>query len=111
MNGWLVTKGSPKEAADFLRFFTDVQNQQVAAEKGLYLPVVVGSTESLKRPILRQLADNVGRAKYHQVYYDQMLGASVGAVVNDISQALAADRIKPEAAAQAVQAAWKQSSN
>ena len=111
MNGWLVTKGSPKEAADFLRFFTEVQNQQVAAEKGLYLPVVVGSTESLKRPILRQLAENVGKAKYHQVYYDQMLGASVGAVVNDISQALAADRIKPEAAAQAVQAAWKQASN
>ena len=111
MNGWLVTKGSPKEAADFLRFFTEVQNQQVAAEKGLYLPVVVGSTESLKRPILRQLAENVGKAKYHQVYYDQMLGASVGAVVNDISQALAAGRIKPDAAAQAVQAAWKQASN
>ncbi len=108
MNGWLITKGSPKEAAQFMRFFTEVQNQQIAAEKGLYLPVVKGSTESLKRPVLRMLAENVGRSKYHQVYYDQMLGPSVGAVVNDISQALAADRIKPVAAAEAVQAAWKQ---
>jgi raffinose/stachyose/melibiose transport system substrate-binding protein len=61
--------------------------------------VVNGSTEAIKRPVLRMLAENVGRAKYHQVYYDQMLGASVGAVVNDISQGIAADKIKP---------AWKQ---
>jgi raffinose/stachyose/melibiose transport system substrate-binding protein len=26
MNGWLVTKGAPKEAAEFLRFFLDAQN-------------------------------------------------------------------------------------
>ena len=108
MNGWLVTKGSPKEAAEFLRFFSELSNQKIAAEKGLYLPVVNGSTEAIKRPVLRMLAENVGRAKYHQVYYDQMLGASVGAVVNDISQGIAADKIKPADAAAAVQAAWKQ---
>lgn len=111
MNGWLVTKGSPKEAAEFLKFFTEVSNQRIAAEKGLYLPVVVGSQDAVKRPILRQLVENVGRAKYHQVYYDQMLGASVGAVVNDISQALAADRMKPADAAMQVQTAWKQAAN
>ena len=111
MNGWLVTKGSPKEAAEFLKFFTEVSNQRIAAEKGLYLPVVVGSQEAIKRPILRMLVENVGRAKYHQVYYDQMLGASVGAVVNDISQALAADRMKPADAAMQVQTAWKQAAN
>lgn len=111
MNGWLVTKGSPKEAVEFLRFFSEAANQRIAAEKGLYLPVVVGSQEALKRPVLRLLAENVSRARYHQVYYDQMLGPSVGAVVNDISQALAADRIKPADAAMQVQAAWKQANN
>ncbi len=108
MNGWLITKGSPKEAAEFMRFFTEVQNQKIAAEKGLYLPVVNGSTEAIKRPVLRMLAENVGKSKYHQVYYDQMLGPSVGAVVNDISQDLAAGKIKPAEAAASVQAAWKQ---
>lgn len=107
LNGWLVTKGSPKEAIDFMRFFSEAQNQRVAAERGFYLPVVKGTQDAIKRPILRQLVDNVGKSKYHQIFYDQMLGPSVGAVVNDISADLAAGRIKPADAASAVQQAWK----
>jgi raffinose/stachyose/melibiose transport system substrate-binding protein len=69
--------------------------------------VVLGTQEALKHPILRQLAENVARSKYHQIYYDQMLGPSVGAVVNDISADLAAGRMKPAEAAEAVQQAWE----
>ena len=107
LNGWLITKGSPKEATEFMRFFTEVQNQRVAAERSLYLPVVVGTQDAISRPLLRQLAENVERSAYHQIYYDQMLGPSVGAVVNDVSADLAAGKIKPVEAADAVQAAWK----
>ena len=49
----------------------------------------------------------MANSKYHQIFYDQMLGPSVGAVVNDISADLAGGRIKPEEAAQAVQEAWQ----
>lgn len=108
LNGWIITKGSPKEAVEFMQMFTESQNQRVAAERGFYLPVVKGTQDAIKRPILRQLAENVANTKYHQVYYDQMLGPSVGAVVNDISADLAAGRIKPADAAAAVQQAWKQ---
>ncbi|MFI4929618.1 MAG: ABC transporter substrate-binding protein [Burkholderiales bacterium] len=107
MNGWLVTKGSPKEAAEFLKFFTDAQNQRLAAERGYYIPVVNGATEVIKRPLLRMMAENVGRSKYHQLFYDQMLGPSVGAVVNDISADLAAGRVTPVDAANKVQQAWQ----
>jgi raffinose/stachyose/melibiose transport system substrate-binding protein len=107
LNGWLVTKGSPKEAADFLKFFSEPDNQRQAAERGFYIPVVLGTQEALKHPILRQLAGNVAKSKYHQIYYDQMLGPSVGAVVNDISADLAAGRMKPAEAAEAVQQAWE----
>ena len=107
MNGWLVTKGSPKEAAEFLKFFTDAQNQRIAAERGYYIPVVNGATEVVKRPLLRMMAENVGRSKYHQLFYDQMLGPSVGAVVNDISADLAAGRVTPVDAANKVQQAWQ----
>jgi raffinose/stachyose/melibiose transport system substrate-binding protein len=107
LNGWLVTKGSPKEAADFLKFFSEPDNQRQAAERGFYIPVVLGTQEALKHPILRQLAGNVARSKYHQIYYDQMLGPSVGAVVNDISADLASGRMKPAEAAEAVQQAWE----
>jgi raffinose/stachyose/melibiose transport system substrate-binding protein len=107
MNGWLVTKGSPKEAAEFLKFFTDAQNQRIAAERGYYIPVVNGATEVVKRPLLRMMAENVGHSKYHQLFYDQMLGPSVGAVVNDISADLAAGRVTPVDAANKVQQAWQ----
>ena len=107
LNGWLVTKGSPKETVDFLRFFSEPENQRIAAERGFYIPVVKGTQDAIKHPILRQLAENVANSKYHQIFYDQMLGPSVGAVVNDISADLAGGRIKPEEAAQAVQDAWQ----
>jgi len=102
-----VTKGAPKEAAEFLKFFTDAQNQRIAAERGFYIPVVNGATEVVKRPLLRMMAENVGRSKYHQLFYDQMLGPSVGAVVNDISADLAAGRVSPADAANKVQQAWQ----
>ena len=31
--------------------------------------------------------ENVSKSHYHQIYYDQMLGPSVGAVVNDMREA------------------------
>lgn len=107
MNGWLVTKGAPKEATEFLRFFLDAQNQKIAGERGYYLPVTKGAAEAVKRPMLQDVARNVGRSKYHQLFYDQMLGPSVGAVVNDISADLAAGRVSPADAANKVQQAWQ----
>ena len=38
INGWLVTKGAPKEAVEFLKFFIDAQNQRIAAERGYLHP-------------------------------------------------------------------------
>ncbi|MBI5719317.1 MAG: extracellular solute-binding protein [Burkholderiales bacterium] len=108
MNGWLVTKGAPKEAAEFLRFFLDVQNQRIAGERGFYIPVTKGAAEAVKRPMLKAVAGNVGRSPYHQLFYDQMLGPSVGAVVNDVSADLAAGRVSPAEAANKVHRAWQQ---
>jgi raffinose/stachyose/melibiose transport system substrate-binding protein len=111
MIGWLVTKGSPKETTDFLRFLSDAQNQRVPAAKGSYIPVVNGTQDAIANPILRQLADNVAKSSYHQLYYDQMLGPSVGAVVNDVSVDLATGKMKPPEAAAAVQAAWQRAAS
>ena len=54
------------------------------------------------------LAGNVSRSRYHQLFYDQMLGPSVGAVVNDVSVELAGGRVSPADAANKVQQAWLQ---
>jgi raffinose/stachyose/melibiose transport system substrate-binding protein len=107
LNGWLVTKGSPREAIDFLKFFSRVELQREAGARGFYIPVVQGTQDAIVNPILRRIAENLGRSKYHQIFYDQMLGPSVGAVVNDVSADIAAGVMTPKEAAQAVQRAWQ----
>lgn len=58
-------------------------------------------------PFFRQVADNIAASNYHQVFYDQMLGPSVGRVVNDVSADPAAGVIAREEAAETVQEAWE----
>ena len=107
LNGWLVTRGSPKEAIDFLKFFSRPENQREAAARGFYIPVVKGTQDALQNPLLRRIAENLQRSQYHQIFYDQMLGPSVGAVVNDISADIAAKVMTPQEGARAVQEAWQ----
>jgi len=40
LNGWLVTKGSPIQAVDFLKYFSNPEFQREAAARGFYIPVV-----------------------------------------------------------------------
>ena len=107
LNGWLVTKGSPTEAVAFLKFFSRPELQREAAARGFYIPVVQGTQDAIQNPFLRRIAENLARSKYHQIFYDQMLGPSVGAVVNDVSADIAAKVMTPKEAAQAVQRAWR----
>ena len=75
LNGWLVTKGAPKEAVDFLKFFSDAGEPAHRRRARLLHP---GRHAAPRRrssnPLLRTIAENVGRSKYHQIFYDQMLG-------------------------------------
>jgi raffinose/stachyose/melibiose transport system substrate-binding protein len=108
INGWLVTKGAPKEAAEFLKFFSQDKYQREAAAKGYYIPVVNGTESAIENPVVKQIAGQLAASTYHQNFFDQDLGPSVGRVVNDISAAVAAGETKPEAAAAAIQDAWDQ---
>jgi raffinose/stachyose/melibiose transport system substrate-binding protein len=108
INGWLVTKGAPKETAAFLKFFSQDKYQREAAAKGYYIPVVNGTESAIENPVVKQIANQLAASTYHQNFFDQDLGPSVGRVVNDISAAVAAGEMKPEAAAAAIQDAWDQ---
>ena len=107
MNGFLVTHGAPKEAVDFLRYFSDAQNQRLAAQAGAFIPVVAGTQDALKDSFMRLHADVLAKSSAHQLYFDQELGASAGAVIKDLSVDLATGRQTPAAAAAALQRAWK----
>ncbi|THD45096.1 MAG: extracellular solute-binding protein [Bradyrhizobium sp.] len=107
-HAFLVTKTASADAIDFLKFFSQEKYAKAAAEGGYYIPVYKGSEASIKDPIERQIATMLANTSYHQNFFDQDLGPSVGRVVNDISVAVAAGQMTPEAAAAAIQAAADQ---
>ena len=108
INGFLVTKTAPKETVDFLNFFSQEGYAKEAAATGGYIPVYKGAESAIKDPLIKHLADDLAVTTYHQNFFDQDLGPSVGRVINDISVAVAAGEMKPEAAAAAIQEAADQ---
>src|SRR5208337_4296849 len=108
INGWLVSKSAPPEAVDFLKFFSEAKYAKEAAAAGAYIPVVKGANAVITDPLFKRLADDLAATTYHQNYFDQDLGPSVGRVINDVSVAVAAGEMTPEAAAAAIQDAAEQ---
>ena len=106
INGFLVTKDAPDQAIDFLKYFETVEAQKGAAEKGLYVPAVIGTAALIKDPFVSQVSKDIGNSTWHQNFLDQELGPSVGGVVNDESVAVASGQTSPEDAAAAIQDAW-----
>jgi raffinose/stachyose/melibiose transport system substrate-binding protein len=108
VNGWLVSKSAPPEAADFLKFFSQANYAKEAAATSAYIPVVKGSEGAFTDPLFKRLAGDLAATTYHQNYFDQDLGPSVGRVINDVSVSVAAGEMTPEAAAVAIQEAAEQ---
>jgi raffinose/stachyose/melibiose transport system substrate-binding protein len=108
ITGWLITKGSPKEATDFLKFFISKDVQTRLAAGNFIVPVVKGADAGINNGFMKRIADNLAKSNYHQNFYDQTLGPSVGRVVNDVSAEIAGGSMTPQQAATAIQAAWKQ---
>ena len=108
VNGFLVTKTAPTEAVDFLKFFSQEKYAKDAAAAGAYIPVYTSAEAAIKDPLDKQVAAELTATTYHQNFFDQDLGPSVGRVINDISVAVAAGQMTPEAAAAAIQEAADQ---
>jgi raffinose/stachyose/melibiose transport system substrate-binding protein len=108
VHAFLVTKSAPPEAVDFLKFFSQEKYAKEAAAAGAYIPVVNGAEAEIKDPVAKLLADMLAKTKYHQNFFDQDLGPSVGRVINDVSVDVAASKTTPEAAAAAIQDAAEQ---
>jgi raffinose/stachyose/melibiose transport system substrate-binding protein len=107
INGWLFSSSASDEAVDLIMHYVSKATQSQDASNGSYIPVVKGADSSIKNPFLQQVARNIANSKYHQIFYDQFLGADIGRVVNDVSTDLAAGIISPEEATAQVQEAWE----
>ncbi len=108
VNGWLVSKTAPAEAIDFLKFFSQAKYAKEAAASAAYIPVTKGVEAVVTDPLVKRLAEDLATTTYHQNYFDQDLGPSVGRVINDVSVSVAAGEMTPEAAAAAIQEASDQ---
>ena len=78
VHAFLVTKTAPAEAVDFLKFFSQEKYAREAASTGAYIPVYKGTEGEIKDPLVKQIADNLSKTTYHQNFFDQDLGPSVG---------------------------------
>ncbi len=82
VNGWLVTKDAGKSTVDFLK----IPDQQ--QEPDGRRPPEDLVTDRHRRPVRHcrsapaPIAEGLSKAPHHQLYLDQMLGASVGAALN-----------------------------
>ena len=108
IDGWLVTKGAPKEAVAFLKHFVSAEPQKRLAAGNFIVPVYKGAEAGLGSAFMRNIAQNIANSTYHQNFYDQDLGPSVGRVVNDATTEIAAGTMTPKQAAKAIQDAFRQ---
>ena len=108
INGWLVTKGAPKEAVAFLKAFVSDDVQKRLAAGNYVIPTYLGAEQALGSAFMRNIAKNIAASKYHQNFYDQDLGPNVGRVVNDACAEIAGGTMTPKQAAKAIQDAYAQ---
>ncbi|AYG67811.1 MULTISPECIES: extracellular solute-binding protein [unclassified Rhizobium] len=108
LNGWAVTKKAPPEAVDFLAYLTSAESERAMAQAGMIIPVAVGGEDGVKGPLMHEAADQLAHSTWHQNFFDQDLGPSVGRVVNDVAVGIVSGQISPKDGAQQVQDAFEQ---
>jgi raffinose/stachyose/melibiose transport system substrate-binding protein len=108
VNGWIITKGAPKEAVEFVKFFVSDDLQRQLAQQNFIIPTYKGADAAVGSAFMQNVAKNIAASKYHQNFYDQDLGPSVGRVVNDATAEIAGGSMTPKEAAKSIQDAYKQ---
>lgn len=73
------------------------------AAAGMIIPAALGAEDALKNPLMRQAADQLAGSTWHQNFFDQDLGPSVGRVVNDVSVEILSGQMSPKDGAQMIQ--------
>lgn len=108
VDGWAFTSGNGTDAAvAWLEFFLAPEQQAKLAEQDIIIPVAKGAEEAVNNPHMKVIAENIARSSWHQVFWDQALGANVGGVINDISAELTSGDETPQGAVERIQQAWE----
>jgi raffinose/stachyose/melibiose transport system substrate-binding protein len=107
-NGFAIGKNAPDEAVDFVKYMLAPEQQKRLAAINVAIPVVHGGEAGMTDPLLTQLQNQLAKAKYFQLYYDQALPSAMGSVINDSVQQVFAGKKTPQQACQAIEDSAKQ---
>ncbi|TDD65251.1 extracellular solute-binding protein [Actinomadura darangshiensis] len=105
-NGHSLSKDAPKEAADFLSFLMNQENEKKLVTSGAFMPVLKGADSELD-PNRKLVADALNGSTGFQLYFDQAFPPAVGQQVNDSTASLIGGKSSPEQVAQQVTKAAK----
>jgi len=105
LSGYLFSRNASDEAVKFLEWYNSAPVQARFANANFYIPIAKGAADGMVNPFKVQVAQNIGGAHWHALFFDQALGPAVGGVVNDVSADLAANAISAEDAAMQVKEA------
>jgi raffinose/stachyose/melibiose transport system substrate-binding protein len=102
LSGYLFSKNASDDAVKFIEWYNSKPVQQKFADANFYIPIVGGAADGMTNPFKVQVAQDINKAHWHALFFDQALGPAVGGVVNDISAELAANALSAADAAQQV---------
>ena len=105
LGGVLFSKNASDASVKWIEFFNNRANQEKYAKDAYYIPIAKGAGDVMTNPFKVQIAQNIGGAHWHALFFDQALGPNVGGVVNDISAELAGSSISAEEAAEMIKEA------
>jgi raffinose/stachyose/melibiose transport system substrate-binding protein len=101
IEGYVFSRSADDEAVDFIEWFNSREVQTRFAEKSIYIPISKGAADALPNPFHKAIAELANKSTWHQLFFDQTLGADLGGQFNDIAVELAAGNLTgAEAAAQ-----------
>jgi raffinose/stachyose/melibiose transport system substrate-binding protein len=107
LDGWLVSKGSPKETVGFAKVWLDKDTQSKLASQGLFIPAVKGTADVIQDPLLKSVAQEIDKSQWIAIAMDQLLGPDTGRVFNDVSADIAAGKTTPEKGTKSIEDSWQ----
>jgi raffinose/stachyose/melibiose transport system substrate-binding protein len=96
LNGWLVSRGAPKAAVDWLKFFHSAEVAGDLAAGGFIVPANTAARSRLEHPIMRLASERIGSMDFIQLGYNVLLGPNAGKVSEDIAVGIATGRMTPK---------------
>jgi raffinose/stachyose/melibiose transport system substrate-binding protein len=95
-NGFAIGKDAEPEAIEFVKYLTSLENQKVIAASNTGIPVAKGAEVALADPNMVMVSQAVANSTFYQLYFDQVLPAAMGGIINDAVQKLYAGTATPE---------------